>query len=175
MTHEKLTELLKGVSFSADLPDEMLRKLARISQERSFPAGTILFEEGTHNNDMYLIWSGRVALDMQIPGHGNVRILSLGPGDVVAWSALLELGEMTASAVTTEECETVVFPADLLLKECRKDHEIGYEIMRRMARQLARRLLATRLQLADLLARETTASSPASSEKVPRPKFQSAR
>lgn len=174
MTHEKLTELLKGVSFSADLPDEILRKLARISRVRSFPAGAILFEEGTHNNDMYLIWSGRVALDMQVPGHGNVRILSLFPGDVVAWSALLERGEMTASAVATEDTETVAFPADQLLKECQKDHEIGYEIMRRMAGQLARRLLATRLQLADLLAREAAPSSPSNSPTVPRPKFQSA-
>ena len=175
MTHERLTELLKGVSFSADLPDETLRKLARISRVRSFPAGAILVEEGTHNNDVYLIWSGRVALDVQVPGHGNVRILSLSPGDVVAWSALLELGEMTASAVATEDTETVAFPADQLLRECQKDHEVGYEIMRRMARQLARRLLATRCQLADLIAREPASSSPCDSPQAEPPTLQSAR
>jgi CRP/FNR family transcriptional regulator, cyclic AMP receptor protein len=151
MRNEQLLKLLRGVSFSADLPDELLRKLAAISHMQELPKGTILFEEGARNTDLYLIWSGRVALDMNVPGHGNVRILSLGPGDMVGWSAILEVGEMTASAVVTEDCDVVAVPADHLLRECQNDSALGYEIMRRMAQQLARRLLATRMQLLELI------------------------
>src|SRR6188768_1026197 len=117
MQTERLSKLLRDISFSADLPDELLRKLAAISHVREFPKGAILFEEGTCNNDLYLIWSGRVALDMNVPSDGNVRILLLGPGDLVGWSAVLEVSEMTASAVATEDTEVVAVPADLLLRE----------------------------------------------------------
>jgi CRP-like cAMP-binding protein len=141
------------------LSDELLHKLAGISCVRSFRAGEILFEEGMHIDEMYLIWSGRVALDMNVPGDGSRRILTLGPGDIAGWSPLLELGALTASAVAMENTETVVVPAGRLLEECRKHPELGYEIMRRVARQLARRLLATRLQLVEL---ETTRLAPSS-------------
>jgi CRP/FNR family transcriptional regulator, cyclic AMP receptor protein len=160
METKRLAKLLQGVSFSADLPDEMVRTLATISQTRVFPAGTILFEEGAPNHELYLVWSGRVALDMHIPGHGNVRLLCLGPGDMVAWSAVLEEGEMTASAVATENTEVVALPADKLLAACERDHHLGYEVMRRMARQLARRLLATRLQLLELTAKQSLSQIP---------------
>ena len=152
MESKRLTELLRAVSFSADLPDEMLRKLAGISHAHIFPAGRILFEERSQNKDLDLIWSGRVALDMQVPGHGNERVLSLGPGDLVAWSAVLDQGEMTASAVATEDTEVVALPADKLLAQCQADPQLGYEIMLRIARQLARRLLATRVHFLQLIA-----------------------
>jgi CRP-like cAMP-binding protein len=151
MDTRRLTELLRAVSFSSDLPDEMLGKLAGISQARIFPAGSILFEERTRNNNLYLIWSGRVALDMDVPGHGGVRVLSLGPGDMVGWSAVLDEGEMTASAVATEDTEVVALAADKLLAQCQADPQLGYEIMLRVARQLAHRLLATRVHFLELI------------------------
>jgi CRP/FNR family cyclic AMP-dependent transcriptional regulator len=157
--NERLTELLRAVSFSADLPDEALRKLAGISHAHIFPAGSILFEERTQNKNLYLIWSGRVALDMNVPGHGNVRVLSLGPGDMVAWSAVLDQGEMTASAVATEDTEVVALPADKLLAQCQADPQLGYEIMLRIARQLARRLLATRVHFLELIAQQPVPST----------------
>jgi CRP-like cAMP-binding protein len=150
MKTERLTALLRKVSFSADLPEELLEKLAGISRAREFVAGAILFEEGARNNDLYLIWSGRVALDINVPNHGSVRILSLGPGDMVGWSAVLEHGEMTGSVTAIEDTEVVAVPADQLVVECQKDPALGYEIMRRIAQQLARRLLSTRLQLLEL-------------------------
>jgi CRP-like cAMP-binding protein len=159
MDSKRLTELLRAVSFSSDLSDEMLRKLAGISQARIFPAGSILFEEHTQNKNLYLIWSGRVALDMHVPGYGGARVLSLGPGDMIGWSAVLDEGEMTASAVATEDTEVVALPADKLLAQCQADPQLGYEIMRRVARQLARRLLATRVQFLELIAQRPVPSA----------------
>ena len=37
MQTESLSRLLRDISFSADLPDELLRKLAAISHVREFP------------------------------------------------------------------------------------------------------------------------------------------
>jgi CRP-like cAMP-binding protein len=107
---------------------------------------------------------------MNVPEHGTVRILSLGPGDMVGWSAaVLELGEMTASAAAIEDTEVVALPADQLLRDCKRNPALGYEMMRRMAQQLARRLLATRLQLLELVsAQRAESTSRCSSIGLPR-------
>ncbi len=148
MNTHKMRDTLGRISFSADLSDDMLNRLAGIAQGKSFPAGSILFEEGTKVNDLYMICGGRVALDMN-RGPGTVRVLTLGPGDLIAWSSALESGIMTTSAVALEDTEVIAVPAAKLLAECERDHELGYEIMRRLAGQLARRLIATRIQLAE--------------------------
>jgi CRP-like cAMP-binding protein len=126
---------------------------------RGYPADTLLFREGAQNDQLMIIAVGRVALDMQVPGRGEVRIMSLGPGDVVAWSALLGGGRMTTSAVALEDTQVVAIRAVDALALCQSDPAFGYHLMRTLALALANRLVATRLQLLDLFA-DTAAPVP---------------
>jgi CRP-like cAMP-binding protein len=72
---------------------------------------------------------------------------------MVGWSALLgEQGKMTASAIAVEDTELVVVQAERLRRLCEVSHDFGFHLMRSMASALAKRLLATRLQLLDLFA-----------------------
>jgi CRP-like cAMP-binding protein len=57
---------------------------------------------------------------------------------------------MTATATTQEATRLVVIPGATLGALCESNHEIGYRVMQQMARALAQRLVATRLQLLDL-------------------------
>ncbi|MEZ6123277.1 MAG: cyclic nucleotide-binding domain-containing protein [Planctomycetaceae bacterium] len=151
--------MLNELHFSADLPAETLQQLARHCQSKSFAAGEVIFHEGTASDALYLIYAGKIALEMSIPGRGAVRILTLGPGEMVGWSSLLSEGNMTASAIAIEPTTTVVAPAKTLLEICETNRELGYHLMRRMAFALSRRLVATRLQLLDLFA-EVPSSTP---------------
>jgi CRP/FNR family cyclic AMP-dependent transcriptional regulator len=147
-----LANVLGKLQFSESLPDEMLARVAALATIRRFPAAALLFREGAENDQLMIITSGRVALDMQVPRRGEVRILSLEPGDMVAWSALLGGGRMTTSAVALEDTEVVAIRAADALALCQSDPAFGYQLMRRVARALANRLVATRLQLLDLFA-----------------------
>jgi CRP-like cAMP-binding protein len=89
---------------------------------------------------------------MCLPARACTRILTLGPGDIVAWSALLDEGLMTATAVATEDTELIQFSGVELRTLCDADSRLGCGLMRRVAEALADRLLATRLQLLDLFA-----------------------
>lgn len=159
MAHSSLRPCLDELRFTADLPAAMLDRLAEIASLQRFAAGAVLFREGAHHESLYLLCSGRVAIEMRVPGRGNVRIMSLGPGDVVGWSALLGGGPMTASAVALEPCEVLAIPGAELAALCASDHELGHALMRQMATALSRRLVATRLQLLDLF-EETCAERP---------------
>ena len=80
---------MREQSFWADLPEPVLDALAAVSAVTDFSAGSTIFREGAENHFLYILHRGHVGLDMHVPGRGRVRILSLGPGEMLAWSALL--------------------------------------------------------------------------------------
>jgi CRP/FNR family cyclic AMP-dependent transcriptional regulator len=145
-----LTTALRAVELFDDLPESHLDKLAALASLEERRAGETLFQEGGRNDRFFLVLGGAVALDMTIPRRGPVRVLTVGPGEILAWSALLGAGVMTTSAVVTEDARLLALPGPALRALCRSDHEVGFAVMERVARALSRRLLATRLQLLDL-------------------------
>ncbi|HEY2827331.1 MAG TPA: cyclic nucleotide-binding domain-containing protein, partial [Pirellulales bacterium] len=106
--------------------------------------------EKSDNDQLMIVCSGHVALDLMVPQHGSVQLLQLGPGELLGWSALLG-GRMTTSATAIEETMLVAIPAREVLATCEADHSFGYWLMRRVADSLAGRLTDTRSQLVDLL------------------------
>ncbi len=152
MDMQLLVQSLGKLRFAASLPDNTLAGLAAAAQFRNFPAASRLFSEGGRNDDLMVIAVGRVALDMHVPGRGSSRILSLGPGDLIAWSALLGGGRMTATATALEDTEVIVVSATDVIQACEGNYAFGYQLMRQVAMTLGERLSATRLQLLDLFA-----------------------
>jgi CRP-like cAMP-binding protein len=152
MNIEWLRERLSQLHFSAELPAEVLEKVAEIGELRECQAGELLFPEGSECREFYLLVSGQLVLAMHVHGRGEIPILTLGPGDPVAWSALIGGGRMTTSAVASESTRLIAVPAERLDTLCRQDHEFGYFWMRALAVALSRRLIATRRQLLDLTA-----------------------
>ncbi len=143
---------VRQVAFAAELPEEIVNRLVGHGQLEQFQAGQVVFRQGVLAEAFYLIFSGRVALQMQVPGRGMVTILTLGRGDMLGWSSLLGKRTMTATATAVEPVRLLRLSADALRQQCETDHEFGFFMMRRMAQALAERLLATRLQLLDLFA-----------------------
>ncbi len=160
MQTTELRAILGELQFTAELHDPTLQRLVEVSSLKQYPRGTVLFREGSQNGDLFLLRAGRVMLEMNVPGRGKLAILTLGPGEMAAWSALLGEGEMTATAVTLDDVQAVVASGAKLREMCEQDHEFGYHLMRTMATALSRRLLATRLQLLDLFADTPPAIQP---------------
>ena len=150
MEASQLKFILQELHFSAEFPTDVIDQLAGESTVRVLPAGAVLFREGAPNEELYLVLRGRLALEMNVPGRGAVRILTIGPGEMAGWSSLVGRGKMTAGAVAVDATEVVVAPADRLLALCDTNPEFGFHLMRQMAAALSKRLVATRLQLLDL-------------------------
>ena len=154
MEKNDIRQVLKELAFSAELPDHVLDPIVEAAVVVDYPRGAVLFREGSENHNLYLICEGSVVLEMCVPARGCGRRLSLGPGDMVAWSALLGDGQMTSSALVTEDTQCIAISAKKLRALCESNHELGFYLMQRMALTLSRRLLATRIQLLDVFASE---------------------
>jgi CRP-like cAMP-binding protein len=150
MSPQEVRETLSGLHFSANLSQTTATKLADLLKITEFPAGAVIFEEGSDHPWLYVVVAGEVALEMCIPARGCTRILTVGPGDLLAWSPLLSQGKMTATAIALTPTRLFAASSQGVRDVCEADHRFGYELMCEMAKALAKRLVATRLQLLDL-------------------------
>ncbi|MBL8818054.1 MAG: cyclic nucleotide-binding domain-containing protein [Planctomyces sp.] len=152
MIHQQpnILKMLSESRFTENLNNQQLQSLCRASRVHSLPAGTILFQEGELEDEVFVISSGHVRLSMSVPGRGNVVLLTSGPGDLVGWSGLISDGRMTATAVAADDCVLVALSGKRVRELCETDPQLGYVLMIRLARVLSQRILATRLQLLDL-------------------------
>ena len=73
----------------AQLPEAELELISSTAQTVRFAANERLFSEGRPADGCWLIHDGRVALDLTVPGRGQVVLQTLGPGDVLGWSWLV--------------------------------------------------------------------------------------
>jgi CRP-like cAMP-binding protein len=149
---EAIKAIMREQHFWAGASAPMLDALASASRIARFPAGGTICREGSENSFLYILSSGHVGLDMHVPARGRVRILSLGPGEMLAWSAILGDGHMTATATALDDTEMVCIAGQDLVRICGANPELGYQLMTRVAGALAKRLVATRLQFLDLFA-----------------------
>ncbi len=145
-----LSERLRTLRFLEDLSAADLDRVSALASVTSQPAGAVLFPEGAVCERLYVVLEGLVGLDMHVPRRGPVRLMTVGAGEILGWSALLSDGRMTARAVVLQPAELVEFPSADLRALCAADHDVGYVVMRQVAVSLSRRLLATRLQMLDV-------------------------
>lgn len=148
-SQDVLIDEVRKLGFASTSP-EFIAAISQIATFTDLPAGTLVFTEGEVHEQMYFICEGTVSLEMVTANCGKQRILTMGPGDLLAWSGLLGDGRMTSTASTLEPTRLIEIPVAALRSLCESDHEIGYIVMTRVAKALSRRLLATRLQLIDL-------------------------
>jgi CRP-like cAMP-binding protein len=147
---ESVLQMLRQSSLGAGLNDQQLAMLADIASEVSATRGRVLFSEGDSADALSIVCSGNIALQMQVPLRGSVRILTLGPRDILGWSALVGDGTMSTAAIVVEDAALLSLPAQKVKDLCAADHHLGYAVMNQVARALAQRLRGTRLQLLDL-------------------------
>jgi CRP-like cAMP-binding protein len=137
----------------ADLDDAQRAAVASLARVEQVAAGTTLFRESEPADDLRFVVDGRVSLGMRFGGRGEVTVLSLGPGELVGWTALLGR-TWTATARASERSTLVRLPGAALAALCEREHDIGYALMKRLFAAMALRLHDTRLQLLDMFGKE---------------------
>jgi CRP-like cAMP-binding protein len=77
-------ERLRGIPIFADVPERILRQIARAMTEFEAPAGQVLIQQGQPGSGLLIVEEGAVVVER--PGR---RPIELGPGEFVGELALL--------------------------------------------------------------------------------------
>lgn len=140
---------LQQLKFLAGATDEEVRRLAGTASWADYPAGSVLFREGDEVTQIWIVASGKVAIDILGPEDRLHRIHAIGDGELLGWSPIFGTGPMTATATALTDVRSVSMDAAAILAMCQADPVFGYRFMRRVAVAIATRLHSTRLQLLD--------------------------
>lgn len=127
-----------------------LRTIAECASEASFEEGRYIFRVGDASSEFYALRTGKVSVEIMVPGAGAIPIQCVGPGEILGWSWLVPPHTKQFDARVIEDTQVLVFDARCLRTKCEQDQKLGFEMMKRTAQVLGQRLQAARFQLLDV-------------------------
>jgi len=142
-----LEDLLHRHPLFTDLPVAYVRTLADCATDVHFGTGETVFREGEEANRLYLICEGQVALQAFSLQAGALTIDTLEAGDLFGWSWLVPPHRWRFDARAVRRTHAIALDGARLREQCDKEPALGFELLRRVAALLDKRLQATRQQL----------------------------
>src|SRR5689334_11327048 len=133
-----------------DLAPRYLALLAEVAMFKDFAADEVIFREGDPANRFYLILDGEVALESAQRDGPSVVLQTIGRDDVLGWSWLFPPYYWHFDARATEPTKAIFFYGTWIRENCERDHDFGYEMMKRMSAVMIERLQASRRKLAEI-------------------------
>ncbi len=133
--------------FLHGISQDHLAGLAQVASDVTVPARHRFFEQGGHATRFWLVQSGHVTVDVNVPGQGRVPIDTIGMGELIGWSWLFPPFAWAFGAVAASPVEAFEFDARAVRACCTSDPALGYEVTRRLAHVVTRRLQTTRNRL----------------------------
>jgi CRP/FNR family cyclic AMP-dependent transcriptional regulator len=150
---EGLENILLRHSFFQGFEKELAPVVSGCARNLRFAVDAHLFHEGDPADEFYLIREGAVALEISAPGQAAKIFLTLGEGELTGLSWLVPPYRWTFDARVTKPLRAIGIDARCLRTKCDSDPRLGYEMMKRLAVLLVKRLHATRLQVLDVYGR----------------------
>jgi CRP-like cAMP-binding protein len=141
---------LAGTWFGSRLPAAARERLEPHLRVVEYDAGTEILREGEPTRSLGIVRSGRVAIRLRVPERGPTTILTVEPGDVVGWSAVVPPHRATSTVMALIPTELLLIDGAALRAELAADPELAASVYLSLLEALARRLTGTRLQLLDL-------------------------
>jgi CRP/FNR family cyclic AMP-dependent transcriptional regulator len=141
--------------FLAGMNRTQLALLTDCAMPVHFKKGQTIFGEGEMANRFYLIESGKVVLESGDGLGKPVLIETIGVGDLLGWSWMFPSYTWRFTARAAESTVAIFFYGTILREYCERDHSLGFELFKRMAPVMIKRMQNAREKLV-LLTKATT-------------------
>jgi CRP-like cAMP-binding protein len=130
---ENLERVLSEHPFFQGLSKEHLQVLVGCASNVRRDEGSLVFQAGGDANEFYLIREGRIALEAVQAGRNPVTVLELARGDILGWSWLVPPYQWKFDARVLEPTRALKLNGKCLREKWEKDHDLGFELLRRFA------------------------------------------
>jgi CRP-like cAMP-binding protein len=142
-------QVLKECVLFAGLNDSQLEKVASITVEKEYEAGSTIFTTGDSAEELFVLQEGRVAVQMTLPrsgGQNNHRITVdvVTKNEIAGWSAIIEPYKYTFTATCIQRTRALSIDGNKMRALLRDNPKIGYEVLKGLTRVLAAGLNDTR-------------------------------
>jgi len=149
---ETLERIISEQPFFTGLDPAFTSLMVSCASNVIFRRGEYVFREGDPANSFFLIRQGKVTVEIFAPQHEPIVVATLEEGEILGWSWLLPPYQWKHQARALDDVRAIALDGKCLREKCERNHDLGYEILKRFARIIEQRLEATRLQLIDVYA-----------------------
>jgi CRP-like cAMP-binding protein len=146
-----LTDAFATHDFLCHLSERVKMRLASGAAPFTARPGDYLARQGQPSHAFFLIQSGAVLLGTAGPRGDTIAIQTVGPGEAVGWSWLIPPYTWQFDCRAVDEVKGLKFDAEWLRNECEQDPELGYQLLKQLAKVLAERLAMTRMRLVQVV------------------------
>lgn len=149
---DDIKSMLAEAPFFQGLDDSLLAEIAGCATVERFEAGSTVIRDGQPASKFHLIRHGTVAIELAAAPAGRLTLQTLQEGDILGWSWLMPRKAWGFDGRAVTLVRTISIDAPRLLEKMDRNHELGYQVLRRMVGVMATRLTAARMQMLDLYA-----------------------
>jgi CRP-like cAMP-binding protein len=142
--------LLESHPFFEGMAPLHINLIAQYALPAEFQAGQLLIRRSDQANQFYIILDGKVGLEMSASNRNVVPLMTLGAGEVLGWSWLLEPYVWHIDARAMESTRAISLNGEQLRATCEANPELGYQVLKRLIASIADRLMTTRIQMLDI-------------------------
>ena len=151
----QLLPQIEQLPFFKELSMQHLQLLADLAMEMEFQLGEWIYRQGDPANRFYLILEGKVVIESEVNERGMIPIRILGAGDDLGWASLFSPYYMHFRARAIHPTRAIFFYGTRLREQCEENHELGHQLMKRIAKAVVQNLNATQQRLVESATRET--------------------
>lgn len=143
---------LKSIIMLSDLNDAMLEEMLKVTKKTNYSAGEYIFKEGDYSEYIYAVFNGKVGLELQKDTNTVVMMNTITRGYALGFSALVDIEQKKyiSHAKALADTELLKWSVEDLRKLFHKDYEMGYLLMKRIARIAKKRLQIRNAQFLEI-------------------------
>jgi CRP/FNR family transcriptional regulator, cyclic AMP receptor protein len=150
-TPPPLVEAIAAHPFVAGMKAKHLKRLRDAAMFKQFDQDELVFREEEPANHFYQICGGKIALEYRGDGESASLAQFVSKDEVLGWSWLFPPYCWRFSARAVKPTNAISFYGTCLREQCEEDPAFGYDLMKRLAAIVTRRLQFTRVQLRAVL------------------------
>ncbi|HRI62865.1 MAG TPA: cyclic nucleotide-binding domain-containing protein [Polyangium sp.] len=150
MEKQSLARSLKEHSLVQGLLDGHIEFLSGCARNMRITPGRFLFREGNSADELYLVRSGKIALEVHDGVRGEVVLETVGANDTLGWAALNPPYRWSVDARAVEPTLLFAINGACVRQKLEGDHSFGYAFTKRLMNEIHERLERVRLQALDV-------------------------
>jgi diguanylate cyclase (GGDEF)-like protein len=145
LTENQIVELLHKTEFFSFLQENEGHIIASLSETVFYPAGSLVFDENTTYNQMYIVENGAILITKILEDEEGVDLAQYDPGDTFGELNLIGERKDEASAVAINDTNLVMFP----------QKEISFKNIMDQYPEIAARIMFNMITLITVRTRQT--------------------
>jgi CRP/FNR family transcriptional regulator, cyclic AMP receptor protein len=148
---ETLERFLKELEMDKNFSSKDIEFMVGCASNAVYKKNDYFFHYGDNADKFFIIRTGKVGIQLPLPGHGSITVQTLGRGAILGWCWIFPPYSRTFTAKAMEDTRTIVFDGACLRKKCEEHPRLGYDFMKYFSPIVMQRLDSTRMQLLDVI------------------------